>query len=614
MRSMSESIDNNEKIENVKTPGIFRTSVIGILVLLFLGFFVYTKLFLDNHLTSVLRSSAEMLYGATVDVTKVSLSFKESKLNIGGISFADKENLEKDKISFNDLELNISIKNLLLKKLIIENIQVGSILFDTERATKGEIFNDSSSTKGVNPYIKRTLRKEEKQFLSFAKNLSPADKIDSVKERGKLIESKMNNLKAFDSSPIKEQTKNINELIKKVKKENNVLKQATMAKDISKKIKQLKKEVKSKKNYLTKEIKDIKKNISTLKVDSSSVITQSKNFIDTKNLKSMVKDFALKRINEEIAPITNLINEYESYLPKLKSKGKSNEESQGEKISDEIKRNGRTIKFQRVDDLPNLLLRKLEASSQIDDKKFNLLLSNVTNKFNKKIKKSVARIDFAKRGGEQISGNITFDPTTINAEFTSSNKTVFNKRIIKTNTLQMLIKSGIETWNFKFKKTTLNSEIIFAKNYSSTNISLSSPEAGSTVNEILGNASKKIKTVQFNFGYNEKTKNKFLIKSNLINDLPKAIESSGKSYLNSVVEKNKKAIKQQVTKEKKRLRSKIKKIEDEVLSKIKTKIPKFDLKKLTTKNKKKSIKKIKTKAKDELLKKIKIPKVKLPKF
>ena len=161
----------------------------------------------------------------------------------------------------------------------------------------------------------------------------------------------------------------------------------------------------------------------------------------------------------------------------------------------------------------------------------------MTNNFNKKIKKSVAKIDFAKHGGEKINGKITFDPRTIFAEITSSNKTVFNKKIIKTDALQMFIESGIETWDFKFKKTTLNSEIIFTKNYSSTNISLSSPDAGGTVNEILGNASKKIKTVQFNFGYNEKTKNKFLIKSNLTNDLPKAIESSGKSYLNSVIEK-----------------------------------------------------------------------------
>ena len=315
-----------------KNRGIFRTSVIGILVLLFLGSFVYTKFFLDNHLTSVLRSSAEMLYGATVDVTEVSLSFKESKLNIGSIRFADKENLEKDKISFSDLELNVSIKNLLLKKLIIENIQVGSILFDTKRASKGEIFNDSSSTKGINPYIKKIPSKRGKAISFICKNLSPADNIESIKERGKLIETKMKNLKTFDPSPIKVQTKNINELIKKVKKEKNVLKQATIAKDISKKIKQLKKEVKSKKNYLSKEIKDIKKNISTLKVESSSVITQSKDFIDTKNLKSIVKDFALKRINEEVAPITNLINEYESYLPKLKSKGKSNKESQGKKL------------------------------------------------------------------------------------------------------------------------------------------------------------------------------------------------------------------------------------------------------------------------------------------
>lgn len=575
MKSMTDSTDNSQQAKETKgkekKPGLIRKAAIVPIVLISISIWAFFNFFFDSLLTRTLKNSAEALYGATVDINDLRTSFYKGSIELESLAFSDKKNLQNNKIEIRDIDFSLIVSELLKKKFIVEKINVGKVQFDTKRKSPAVLIKENEAQKSSAFILKEKIKDSSTEFFSFTtdqNNLSTNGIEIDVKD----IEKRINKLKEHDVTYVKRNLDEINNLYKKIKKEKNPLKKIKHAGTFSKKINETKNKIKKDKKHIENEIKTIKTKIRKIEQTSKSKINSTKNLFNKKKLEQLIIAFTKNKLDLYISPWVNKIDEYKHYLPKIQSKAPS-----PNKKKEVIKKTGRVIHFTKSEDLPSFLVKNLSLKAKKDRTNFQLSLKNLTNKYNSRVKNSSGKFKFVDPGSGSFNGNMMLDSTNFLFEISSMGRKVTDVWLLKNKNLNFKIKEGIESWDFKYQKKTTNVEIFHSHNFQDARVELSSSKSNKVINNILSNSAKKIDSIQLSFGHNQKARNKYLVKTTLTQDLPKALSSSINQELESIKKKANKKVKEKVNSEKRRLQKLLDEEKKKLLGKLKIKLPKLKI-------------------------------------
>ncbi len=107
-----------------------------IILSMFVSFLICS--ILDNYiLSAAIRYGLESINGATVDIHHVETNYKRGKLVLSALAFTDPDRLDVDLFRADKLEADISIRNLLRKRIVIDKIVVKNAQSGSKRQRPG---------------------------------------------------------------------------------------------------------------------------------------------------------------------------------------------------------------------------------------------------------------------------------------------------------------------------------------------------------------------------------------------------------------------------------------------------------------------------------------------
>ena len=112
---------------------------LGIVFVLFVGGLCYclSLFFKGPILTAALREGLERANGATVDVKSAKVDFKKNRLTVKGLAVADANNLEIDLVRAAKLEADINTKDLLRKRVKLDQVLISEATTGEKRKRPG---------------------------------------------------------------------------------------------------------------------------------------------------------------------------------------------------------------------------------------------------------------------------------------------------------------------------------------------------------------------------------------------------------------------------------------------------------------------------------------------
>ena len=223
------------------------------------------------------------------------------------------------------------------------------------------------------------------------------------------------------------------------------------------------------------------------------------------------------------------------------------------------------------------MIKSLRFRAKKDRTNFEVNLKNLTNQYNSRIKSSTGKFKFIGPSAGTLDGNMMLNTHNFFLEISSMGRKVKDVWLLKNKNLSFMIKEGVESWDFKYQKKTTNVEIFYSHNFQDSKIQLTSKSSNKTIKEILSNSSKKINSIQLSYGYNQNEKKKFIIKTSLLTDLPKAISSATNHEIGQAKLKANAKINKKITSIKKRLQNKLDLEKQKILNKLQIKIPKLKI-------------------------------------
>lgn len=112
--------------------------------------------------------------GATVDIEKVDLSPTSGKVSIAGIGMTDRDNPSQNKIEIGQIAAQVSVYDLSVGRLVMDEVLISDIKFDQKRDTPGDVLGgqedqrDQAESKGIG-IDKVDLNKLDKYFANAKK-------------------------------------------------------------------------------------------------------------------------------------------------------------------------------------------------------------------------------------------------------------------------------------------------------------------------------------------------------------------------------------------------------------------------------------------------------------
>ncbi len=567
MKSMTDSTDKKEKKKSIK---ILRKSVLIPLTLVSLSVWVFVKFFFDPILAKTIKDTSEAIYGSTVDVENLSTSFGSGFLTIKRLGFSNQKDLTLNKIEFHNIKFQINIAEFLKKKIIIDDINAGKIFFDQKRKNKASVVSAEKKENNTFIIVNEKIKEGTTDFISFTKNKNDISFL-GIEKKSKEIEQQINELKNYNLNYLKKDIKSINLEYEKIKKEKNPIKKIKAAGRFSKRVSKISKRIKSDKNKINKKYAQIKKNIRSIKSETKKNLNNTSNLFDEEKLASLVQAFTKNKINSVISPWMNQINDYKKYLPKKSAKKSEN------KKEEIISKKGKTIPFHMDSDLPSFLVKKIQIEAQDKHSNFNMKLKNLTNQYNKFIKKSTGTFEFKDRLSGKITGRLSLDKAKFDLEVSSNNNKVKNIKLLSHKKLTVKVEKAIESWDLKYQKVPNNTEVFYSHNYQDTLLTIDNQSSNRFINETLNKAASKIQSIQSSFGYNEKSKNKFIFRSSLGDSLTRQIQYSLNQSLEKIKREAEIKIKSKLNEKRKQLEQKLNIEKKDLLKKLGVKLPKIKI-------------------------------------
>ncbi len=118
---------------------IIRKAGVAIAVLILGGSAVAMHVVKDNMVKDYTVRAMTKANGAEVNLESIDLSLLGGRIGASGIQVTDANKPENNQVAIDKIAADASVYDLLLGKLILENVEVSNVRFDQKRATPGEV-------------------------------------------------------------------------------------------------------------------------------------------------------------------------------------------------------------------------------------------------------------------------------------------------------------------------------------------------------------------------------------------------------------------------------------------------------------------------------------------
>ncbi|MBQ2219498.1 MAG: TIGR03545 family protein, partial [Elusimicrobia bacterium] len=251
-------------------------------------------LFFDKILKKVIISAGQTAVGAKVEIDYLKTSFKNCSVTINGFRAADKNNYFKNLVDIEKIRFDVRFAPLLRKKVVIDEMSLDGLRWQTDRKTSGELPKKKKSNK-ESKFAKMFKSAKEKTVAEF-NDLPSVEMFNKIQDQiknfdiNKLIEdSGLSSIKEVGkvSADLQDKYKSYQDKINNFNYEEKINRAKTLADDLSKSkfgsladIANTAKKVNELKT-LKKEFDDILAELNNAKKDVSATIDVTKQIKNT---------------------------------------------------------------------------------------------------------------------------------------------------------------------------------------------------------------------------------------------------------------------------------------------------------------------------------------------
>jgi len=361
---------------------IIRWSFLIITAIIIALIAILNILFFDKILKKVIISTGQTIVGAKVEIDYLKTSFKNCSVVINGFRAADKNDYFKNLVDIERIRFDVRFAPLLRKKVVIDEMSVDGLRWQTARKTSGELPKKKKSNQ-ESKFAKMFKVAKDKTVTEF-NNLPSVETFNKIQDQiknfdiNKLIEdSGLSSIKEVEkvSTDLQNKYKSYQDKVNNFNYEEKINKAKTLADDLSKSkfgsiadIANTAKKVNELKT-IKKEFDDILNELNNAKKDVSATIDVTKQIKNTvtKDVNMICEKIAIPTLNtRNISQMifgTKWVSRVEKTLYYISIIKKYIPEGSDEKEVKEVKQRalGRDILF-REKLYPSLLISLMKLS------------------------------------------------------------------------------------------------------------------------------------------------------------------------------------------------------------------------------------------------------------
>jgi uncharacterized protein (TIGR03546 family) len=128
---------------------IIRKAGVAFAVILLLIFIVTAHFLKDTRIKDYATARLSRLNGAEVDVGAIKLSVLNGEASVSGIQVTDAANPANNQIAVENISANASVYDLMLGKVVLDEVRLSDVQFDQKRQTPGQV----TETKAEEPEV-----------------------------------------------------------------------------------------------------------------------------------------------------------------------------------------------------------------------------------------------------------------------------------------------------------------------------------------------------------------------------------------------------------------------------------------------------------------------------
>ncbi len=273
---------------------IIRWSFLLITAIIIALIAILNILFFDKILKKVIISAGQIAVGAKVEIDYLKTSFKNCSVTINGFRAADKNNYFKNLVDIEKVRFDVRFAPLLRKKVVIDEMSVDGLRWQTDRKTSGELPKKKKSNE-ESKFSKLFKSAKDKTVTEF-NNLPSVETFNKIQDQiknfdiNKLIEdSGLSSIKEVEkvSTDLQNKYKSYQDKINNFNYEEKINNAKTLADELSKSkfgsladISKTAKKV-SELKAIKKEFDDILAELNNAKKDVSATIDVTKQIKNT---------------------------------------------------------------------------------------------------------------------------------------------------------------------------------------------------------------------------------------------------------------------------------------------------------------------------------------------
>ena len=273
---------------------IIRWSFLIITAIIIALIAILNILFFDKILKKIIISAGQTAVGAKVEIDYLKTSFKNCSVTINGFRAADKNNYFKNLVDIEKIRFDVRFAPLLRKKVVIDEMSVDGLRWQTDRKTSGELPKKKKSNE-ESKFSKMFKSAKDKTVTEF-NNLPSVEMFNKIQDQiknfdiNKLIEdSGLSSIKEVEkvSTDLQNKYKSYQDKINNFNYEEKINNAKTLADELSKSkfgsladISKTAKKV-SELKAIKKEFDDILTELNNAKKDVSATVDVTKQIKNT---------------------------------------------------------------------------------------------------------------------------------------------------------------------------------------------------------------------------------------------------------------------------------------------------------------------------------------------
>lgn len=126
---------------------VFRKAGVALAAILLAGLAITAALIKDNTVKNYVAGKMTWANGAQVDLDQFDVSILTGAVSVSGIQVTDPEKPRNNQFTVDKVAADASVYNLLLGRLVVEQVEVSNVRFDQERSTPGKVVEPDTEQK-----------------------------------------------------------------------------------------------------------------------------------------------------------------------------------------------------------------------------------------------------------------------------------------------------------------------------------------------------------------------------------------------------------------------------------------------------------------------------------